>query len=291
MESNTPYIVCFGEVLWDVYADGKKPGGAPFNVAAHAKKLGLQAHMISKVGNDPYGKEIREAMYAQGISSEYTNSDYTFETGVVNVLLDEEGKPSYDIKMPVAWDYIHFDDNNKTLVTSSKAFVYGSLVCRTSQSRQSLFELAKLSKLNICDLNIRQSFFDKELIRSLLEITHILKINDEEAQLLRELFEIEEADFYEKLSEQFSLDMIIQTLGAEGAEAFHKGQLYATPGVKTNVVDTVGSGDSFLAAFIHNYLQGENISLCLEKGCVLGAYVASKQGAIPEHPVKTIASK
>ena len=288
MENKQGYIVCFGEVLWDVYPDGKKLGGAPFNVSAHANKLGLKAHMISKVGNDPYGEEILEAIDAQGISTKYTQLDSTFDTGVVNVLLDENGKPSYDIKNPVAWDYIHINDENKTLLMKSAAFVYGSLVCRTSQSRKSLFELAKSSKLNICDLNIRQSFFDKDLINSLLEITDILKINDEEAALLKELFEINEADFYKNLSELFSLDMIIQTLGADGAEAYYKGQLFTAPGIKTHVVDTVGSGDSFLAAFIRNYLNGEMVSSCLESGCELGAYVASKKGAIPEHPSKEI---
>ena len=283
MENNTPYIVCFGEVLWDVYPNGKKLGGAPFNVSAHANKLGLKAHMISKVGNDPYGEEIREAMHAQGISSNYTQLDYNLETGVVDVLLDQKGKPSYNIKTPVAWDEIHTNDENIALLKQSEAFVYGSLVCRTNKSRASLFELAKLSKLNICDLNIRQTFFDKELITALLEITHILKINDEEAELLMDLFEIKESEFYKKLSDQFSLGIIIQTLGAKGAEAYSNGQLYVTPGIKTNVIDTVGSGDSFLAAFIQHYLNEGNISSCLEKGCELGAYVASKEGAIPEH--------
>jgi len=286
MEKNKPYIVCFGEVLWDVYPDGKKLGGAPFNVAAHTNKLGPKAHIISRVGNDPYGKEILEAIQTQGITSNYTQLDHTYDTGIVDVLLDEKGKPSYNIKAPVAWDFIHANDENKSLLMNSEAFVYGSLVCRSNQSRQSLFELANLSKLNICDLNIRQSFFDKELIAALLEITHILKINDEEAELLQELFGIEEADFYKKLSEQFSLDIIIQTLGANGAEAYSNGQLHTSPGIKTNVVDTVGSGDSFLAAFIQHYLNGGNISTCLKKGCELGAYVASKQGAIPEHPSK-----
>jgi len=288
MEKNTPYIVCFGEVLWDVYPDGKKLGGAPFNVSAHVNKLGLKAHMVSKVGNDPYGEEIRKAMQTQGILTNYTQLDDILETGIVDVLLDEEGKPSYTIKIPVAWDDIHTNDENIALLKKSEAFVYGSLACRTNQSRVSLFELASYSKLNICDLNIRQTFFDKELITALLEITHILKINDEEAELLSEMFGLEAADFYKKLSEQFSLDIIIQTLGANGAEAYSKGQLYATPGIKTNVVDTVGSGDSFLAAFIQHFLNGGNISSCLEKGCELGAYVASQQGAIPEHPSKKI---
>ena len=110
-------------------------------------------------------------------------------------------------------------------------------------------------------------------------------------ELLQELFEIEETDFYKKLSEQFSLDIIIQTLGADGAEAYCNGKLHTAPGIKTNVIDTVGSGDSFLAAFIQNYLNGENISKCLKEGCKLGAYVASKQGAIPEQlSIKKVSS-
>lgn len=288
MENNKPYIVCFGEVLWDVYPEGKKLGGAPFNVTAHAMKLGLQASMISKIGNDSYGEEILLAMQEHGILTHHTQLDYTFKTGVVDVLLNLDGKPTYDIKAPVAWDYIHTNEESKSLVKNSEAFVYGSLICRKSRSKQSLFELAELSNLNICDLNIRQSFFDKELISSLLEITNILKINDEEADLLKELFELGQTDFYKKLSDKFSLEIIIQTLGANGAEAYSNGQLFVAPGIKTTVIDTVGSGDSFLAAFIKNYLKGEDISTCLVKGCELGAFVASKHGAIPEHPPKMI---
>jgi fructokinase len=278
----TPYIVCFGEVLWDVYPDGKKLGGAPFNVAAHATQLGLKAQMISRIGKDELGEEIIKAIKEQGISPGYTVADKNYETGVVDVLLDQQGKPAYNIKQPAAWDFIVTNRDNITLVEEAEAFVFGSLACRSATSRKSLFELAKLSKRNICDLNIRLSYYNEDLITSLLQITNILKINDEEAHLLQSLYGISEGNFYEALTEKFGLDIIIQTLGANGAEAFHNGKIVRCPGVKIEVVDTVGSGDSFLAAFIRQLLNGEDLESCLRFATATGALIATKRGAIPE---------
>jgi fructokinase len=284
----TPYIVCFGEVLWDVYPDGKKLGGAPFNVAAHATQLGLKAHMISRVGKDALGEEIIQAIKAHSISPGYTVMDENFETGVVNVLLDQQGKPTYDIKQPAAWDFIVANRDNITLVQEAEAFVFGSLACRSTISRNSLFELAKLSRRNICDLNIRLNYYNEDLITALLQISNILKINDEEAHLLQSLYSIPEAKFYETLSEKFGLDLIIQTLGAQGAEVYQDGKVVRSPGVRIDVVDTVGSGDSFLAAFIRQLLAGENLESCLRFATATGALIATKRGAIPEISEKEI---
>jgi fructokinase len=278
----TPYIVCFGEVLWDVYPEGKKLGGAPFNVAAHATQLGLKAQMISRVGKDALGEEIIKAIKSQGISPGYTVVDKHHDTGVVDVLLDQQGKPTYNIKQPAAWDFIVANRDNITLVQEAEAFVFGSLACRSATSRNSLFELAKLSRRNICDLNIRLNYYNEDLITALLQITNILKINDEEAHLLQSLYGLPEENFYEALSQKFDLDLIIQTLGANGAEAYHNGKVIRCPGVKIDVVDTVGSGDSFLAAFIRQFLAGEDLESCLRFATATGALIATRRGAIPE---------
>ncbi len=285
MQDTLPYIVCFGEVLWDVYPEGKRLGGAPFNVAAHMTQLGTPAYIISKIGNDDLGKEIIEVIRESDVSPEYIAMDYTRDTGVVNVVLDETAKPTYEIARSSAWDYIYTDTKNKDLVAHAQALVFGSLVCRSKRSKKSLFELIELSSLNICDLNIRLSFYNKKLVEELLEKTQILKINDEEAELLIKMFRIEPRSFYPELTRRFSLDVIIQTLGADGAEAYAQGELHKAAGIPVEVVDTVGSGDAFLAAFIHNYLKNESIEDCLKRACKLGAYVATQSGAIPKHRV------
>ena len=281
MQNNNPYIVCFGEVLWDVYPDEKYLGGAPFNVAAHARQLGMKSEIISSVGDDANGQEILEAIKNQKLSTAYTTVNSQYATGVVNVVLNETGHPTYEIKAPVAWDYIVADDKIMELVSSSKALVYGSLACRSATSRHTLFELIKRSPLNICDLNIRLSFYDKGLVETLLQSANVLKINDDEAALLTQLFDLDENDFYKELSTQFSIDIIIQTLGAKGAEVYSNGTLHAVDAVKIEVVDTVGSGDAFLAAFIAEMLAGKELNDCLQFAVGTGGLLATKRGAVP----------
>lgn len=251
-------IVCFGEVLWDVYADGKKLGGAPFNVAAHLHQLGSESHMISKVGNDDLGKEILKSVAAQSISTRYTLIDQEYHTGMVQVTLDDQGKPSYDIKQPAAWDRLLLTEQNQIIVREAAALVYGSLACRSDQNLETLLTLTEVSKLNICDLNIRLDYYSESLISTLLHRADILKINDEEAHLLMQIYGIEKQDFYATITQKFGIGIIIQTLGADGAEVYSDSKVYHSKGFEVEVLDTVGSGDAFLAGFIHHYLRGEN---------------------------------
>lgn len=276
-------IVCFGEVLWDVYPNEKKLGGAPFNVAAHLKQLGSEVNIITKVGKDDLGNEIIKAIETQNISTEQLQIDEELPTGTVQVELDENGIPNYEIKEPVAWDLIQKKLTNLELVKNANALVYGTLACRTSQNFDTLNYLIKSSQLNICDLNIRQNFYSKTLIEKLLNVTHILKVNEEEEQLLIEMFDFDVKNFYKQIQSAFNLEIIIKTKGANGAEAWQDGKIDQVEGVKVNVVNTVGSGDAFLAAFLHHYLNQKNIKTCLTEAAKLGAYVATQVDAIPKH--------
>ena len=281
-------IVCFGEVLWDVFPTGKKLGGAPFNVAAHTAQHGDKSSIISAVGSDELGKEILNEIALKRVSSKFVQIDQEHETGVVKVELDEKGIPSYDIKKPVAWDFISFDMDMIKSVQQCNAFVFGSLASRSEKSRKSLITMLSHAKLKICDLNIRQNYYSKSLIRELLFHCNILKINDDEATLLGELFDINQNDFYKHLSSLFNISMIIQTLGADGAEAWKNDHLYKSPGYKVRVLDTVGSGDAFLSSFIHHYLDDEPIDICISRACQLGAFVATQHGAVPGYESKKI---
>jgi len=277
-------VVCYGEVLWDVYPEGKKLGGAPFNVAAHLRQLNRAVKVITRIGDDALGAEIETAISSQDLSLDYVQKDTTKETGVVLVTLDDQGHPEYEIKVPVAWDAIALTESNQQAVRESKALVFGSLACRSETSRATLTKLAQLSPLNICDLNIRQSFYDKELVTNLLELTDILKLNDEEAELLKSFYGLNSEKALIKLAEDFGLKLIIITKGGEGVTALSEDEEYFSPAEKIQVVDTVGSGDAFLAAFLDAYFNDLPISDCLHKGCKLGAYVATQPGAIPAHP-------
>ncbi len=273
-------VTCFGEILWDVYPDTRHVGGAPFNVAAHLKQLGSEAYIVSRVGSDELGSEIMAEVLQRQVDKDHLQIDMTLSTGVVAVNLDN-GIPSYDIRMPSAWDAIELTEENKKLVEGSSALVYGTLASRSAISRTSLQQLMDLSPLNICDLNIRQAYYDDDLISSLLRKTHILKINDEEADLLVNIFGLTQDKLYEQLVEKFSISTIIKTLGKDGAEVYSSGATYRAAAFPITVIDTVGSGDAFLAAFIHNYLREESLQVCIEEACRLGAYVATQSGAVP----------
>ncbi len=282
-------IICYGEMLWDCYPDTKKPGGAPLNVAAHLAMHGNQTSIITKVGKDKLGTELLAFAKAINVDCNYVQETKDLETGQVLVTLTDKGIPHYEILAPVAWDNIENEEQLNSAVANSAAFVYGSLAARNPISKKTLLNLLKLSNLNICDLNIRQSYFSRDLLHELLSRTHILKINEEEAVLLSKLFNLKYEKLMEKIADKFGLDMVILTLGSKGAEVLEQGIVYKTGTYKIVPVDTVGSGDAFLAAFIHSLLAGEKIESALDHAMLMGAYVATQQGAIPHHNLDMIA--
>ena len=274
-------VVCFGEILFDVYPDKKVIGGAPFNVAAHLAQIGDQASIISRIGEDGNGSEVLAQVAQHKLSTETIQIDSRFPTGLVNVSLDDKGSPSYQIQEPSSWDNIAASKNDLQLVSEADAFVFGSLACRGSKSKSSLLKFADNSNLNICDLNIRLNYYDQKLISTLLELTHVLKINDEEAELLIDMFDLPKEAYLKAIGDKFGISVIIETKGADGAVAYSGGKTVEAAGVKIKVVDTVGSGDAFLAAFIHHFLKHQPLEGCLFHACKRGALVATQHGAVP----------
>lgn len=279
--NSTKAIVTYGEVLWDVFPDGRQLGGAPFNVAAHCRLLGVSSRMISAVGLDEPGAGILSEADRLGVDRELIESLADYPTGTVQVTTDANGQPTYRILSPVAWDYIRISDAAIESVQQAGAFVYGSLACRHAVSRETLFSLLRQAKTRVLDLNIRQEFYTPELIASLLDHSDILKINEDELELLSKLYDLSPETLPHWLLEHKRIRLVVVTRGAEGAEAFTQHEHCQTPGVAVQVVNTVGSGDAFLAAFLVHYLQGESLQNCLEQACERGAFVATQPGAIP----------
>ena len=276
-------LVCFGEVLLDNYPDGKKLGGAPLNVAAHLSQLGDEVNLISRIGVDADGASILTEIIKYGISNDSIQQDSRLPTGLVHVNLDENGIPTYKIDMPSSWDNIACSSRDIENVSQADALVFGSLACRNGKSKSSLLKLAEHSNLNICDLNIRQDFYNKTLIKTLLELSHVLKINTEEAELIQEMFGLEKKEFHQALSNKFGISVIIETKGKDGAIVFSGGRVAKATGIKVDAIDTVGSGDAFLATFLHHFLNNVSLDKCLDRACRMGAFVATKSGAIPSH--------
>lgn len=281
---SNPAIVCFGEFLWDVLPTGRVAGGAPMNVAFHANQLGLESKMISNVGDDDLGQELLLFLKNIDVSVELIQTNNTLPTGIVNVTLDQNGSPFYEIVSPVAWDDIHLDNKGKDFVKNAAAMVFGSLACRTERNKRTLLEYAALANIRVFDVNLRAPYYSKSLVEELLDKADIVKMNDEELALIAEWQGLsgDEKSQMETIKNQFGLDVVILTKGSQGAACLDETGYYEQPGFRIQVQDTIGSGDSFLAAFLSHFLKGKDIPDCLVFAGAVGALVATKQGGTPK---------
>lgn len=278
-----PTIICFGEVLWDLLPSGKIAGGAPMNVAFHANQFGLNSKMISRIGQDGLGEELLDFLNQKGVSTQFVQADGSFPTGIVNVVLDEKGSPSYEIVQPAAWDFVQPDAGMLDAVRQADVLVFGSLACRNGITKQTLLELLGAAKLRVLDVNVRQPYFSKGLLEELLSQADIVKMNDEELELISGYW-IELHDPLEQmvfLKNKFGLETLIVTRGSNGAACLDASGYCEQAGYRVTVKDTIGSGDSFLAAFLSKLLNAESTAECLRFACAIGALVASKQGGTP----------
>ena len=283
-------IIGMGEVLWDVLPEGKKLGGAPCNFAYHVSQFGLESCAVSAIGDDILGKEIIKNLDEKKVT--YHIDTVPYPTGTVQVELDANGVPQYEIKENVAWDNIPYTARLETLAEQTKAICYGSLAQRNVVSRNTINRFldaipAENDPLVVFDINLRQGFYTKEIICNSMERCNILKINDEELVLVSRLFGYPGIDLQDKcwiLLGKYNLKMLILTCGINGSYVFTPGNVsfQATPSVK--VADTVGAGDSFTAAFIASILKGESVAEAHRRAVEVSAYVCTQNGAMPKLP-------
>ncbi len=284
-------VVCFGEILWDVFPTHKKIGGAPLNVALRMRSLGVNSSIISKIGNDENGKEIVQYIYNHNISSELIQEDSEYKTGVVHVMINEKGNASYDIHYPSAWDKIAINEKILQQVSEADAFVYGSLICRDEISRASLFALLDKAKYKILDANLRAPYYTTDVLIELMNKADFIKLNDEELFEISKKMDSPYNSFEQNIkfiAEKTNTAQICVTKGAFGAVLFCNGKFYYNSGYFVNVVDTVGAGDSFLATLIIRLLRGKSPQKSLNYACAIGALVAASEGANPKISEKEI---
>lgn len=276
-------VCCFGEVLWDLLPTGKLAGGAPMNVATHLQNLGITANMISCVGNDALGQEIINFLETKNCTTQHIQTNENHGTGVVKVTLSEKLDATYDIVHPVAWDFIQLTGDLLELVKNTDALVFGTLACRSATTYNTLLALLENASLKIFDVNLRSPHFSKEIIENLLQKANIVKMNDDELKIIGEWYFPTTTDeaMLRNIAEKFELKTLIVTQGGEGAMLLHEGNYYKANGFKVKVADTIGSGDSFLAGFLKNYLAGNPPQFSINYACALGALVASHHGANP----------
>ena len=282
------YVVGLGEVLWDVLPEGKKLGGAPANFAYHAGQfLGSDNTIaVSALGNDKLGDETIEALKEHGLNDLLPRVPYP--TGTVQVQLDEQGIPTYDIKANVAWDNIPFDEDIAAIARNCRAVCFGSLAQRNVVSRETIHKFLDATPadcVKIFDINLRQQFYTKEIIKESLLRCNILKINDEELVLIGRMFGYPGLDIENKcwlILGKYNLDMLVLTCGTNGSYVFTPGQMsfQATP--KVEVADTVGAGDSFTGSFCAAILSGKPVTEAHQLAVEVSAFVCTQNGAMPE---------
>ena len=285
-----PGIVCFGEILWDILPDKSVPGGAPMNVAYHLHQLGDHPALYTRVGADERGRQLMEILREKGINRDLVQLDHDTPTGIVHAKANEEGEMSYEIVSPAAWDHIAMDSVAENTVREADYFVYGSLIARHQTSRDTLFRMLEIARNKVLDINLRTPHFNRALVENLLEKSDVVKMNIAELELITGWF----SDYtdtkarMELIQARFGVPTVIVTMGGDGAIVHFRGQWFAHPGYKVKVADTIGSGDSFLAAFLSEISQGKEPGQALKFASGLGALVASKTGGWPDYSINEV---
>lgn len=283
--SNKLKAVCFGEILFDVFLKNKKIGGAPLNVASRLKSFGIDVSIISAVGNDNNGKELKEYFKKLDIDTNSIQIKENYPTGVVNVRLNEKGNASYDITYPSAWDKIRLSIDDTELVKNADFFIYGSLASRDESTKKTLLQLLEVAKYRIFDVNLRVPNYTEKTLIELMKFADFIKFNDDELYEMAKYLNSNHKSLEQNMkfiAKETNTDTICVTLGCHGAVLFYKGKFYNNCGFKVDVVDTVGSGDSFLASLISKLFSEVDPQEALNFACAVGAIVAQYEGANPE---------
>ncbi len=282
------YVVGLGEVLWDVLPEGKKLGGAPANFAYHAGQFGLDTLAVSALGEDALAEETIQALRENGLH--YLLPRVAFPTGTVQVTLSGDGIPAYEIKENVAWDNIPYTPEIADVARQCRAVCFGSLAQRSAVSwatiRQFLDD-TPADCLKIFDINLRQQFYNKEVIEQSLQRCNILKINDEELVVIKRMYgydDLDMRDICEKMLAAYHLKMLVLTCGTNGSYVFAPGITSFQETPRVTVADTVGAGDSFTGSFCAAILNGKPIEKAHRTAVTVSAFVCTQNGAMPKYP-------
>lgn len=293
MNAAKPVVVGLGEVLWDVFPDGPRFGGAPANYACHAAHLGADSRMASAVGPDDLGERALQALRDHGVeTAAVQQSDYP--TGAVYIQLDTEGKASYEFLENTAWDHLDWSPELAALAARADAVSFGTLGQRSSRSQQTIRRFVTataVSCLRIFDINLRPPFYADDTILESLQIANILKLNDDELPIVAKLCGLAgtDSDIMRSLAQRFDLQLVALTRGARGALLVRDEQVSDHPGVIASVIDTVGAGDAFTATLTLGLLTGLELEVINDRASRVAAFVCSQAGATPQLPNAIVA--
>jgi fructokinase len=277
-------------VLWDILPSAAVPGGAPMNVTYHLHKLQKDPALITRIGDDEKGKELRRIFSSAGVCTDFFQLDQEHETGKVYAKMNEQHEVVYDIVKPVAWDFISWNESLQSAVSESDYFIFGSLAVRNRISKNTLFQLLESANKKVLDINLRHPHFNQKIIEELISKADFLKLNLAELELISEMyFNYKDLkDRAKALMDKFHLAKMVVTLGAEGAILFWEEKEYKHNGYTVNVKDTIGSGDAFLAGLISKWMENASPQSALQFASALGAFIAGKTGGCPDYEVQEI---
>lgn len=282
-------IVAIGEVLWDVFPSSERLGGAPFNFAAHASRLGHQVQFVSAVGDDDRGRLILHRAHELRLRTDFLQTVSDPPTGMVSVALDEQGKPTFHLHRPAAYDAVRMgDDAIERLQAWQPDWLYfGTLHQIYPEVRTLTARLAQAlpAAKRFYDINLRPPCYSRELLEALLPLANVVKWNDDEALEVDAMFGFAPRplrEFTAHWQTHYGWDAVAVTRGPHGCVVRIGGDYAEAPGVPIQVADTVGAGDAFAAAFLHGLSQGWDAMAAGGFANRVGALVASRHGAIPE---------
>ena len=285
-------LLSFGEILWDIVDSREYLGGAPFNLAVHAARCGVDCTFISSIGDDGRGREALATAEKMNIDCRYIQVNADHPTGTVDAVISGGGQPEYIIHESVAYDFIALDAGSIKRIVESRfdVFCFGSLAQRNRTTGDSLMRLlAELNKSDtkiFCDVNLRQNYFNKAILESSLMACDILKLNDEEVKVISKLFnssvQTSTEDFCVSLGRQMDIKEIIVTMGEKGALVFDGKDCNLIEGEKVEVINTIGAGDAFSAVFLCKRLTGKSPQQAACLANRIAAFVCTQNGAVPE---------
>jgi fructokinase len=279
-------IVGLGEVLWDLLPAGRQLGGAPFNFTFHCHQLGHPAAMVSRVGADDLGRDIRVVLRERELSDEFVQEDFDHPTGTVVVRLDDKGQPDYTIVEDVAYDHITWQPTWPALFSQAQAVCFGTLVQREPTGEEAVRRAvaAASNALTVYDVNLRQKFFNRRVLEESLRACRWVKLNDDELVVLRDLLQLSgktEPTTVRALRRKYDVELACLTRGANGCLVQTDDEEVTVAGQTVQVVDTVGAGDAFTAGLLTAVLEGREIAEAAAFANRLAARVASSAGGTP----------
>ncbi len=280
-------VVGLGEILWDMLPNGKQLGGAPANFAYISTLLGAEGIVASRVGSDSLGNEALQQLAALGVTTGFVQSDTVHPTGTVQVEVDHAGQPKFEIAEGVAWDFLEWTPDWQKLAAQADAICFGSLAQRAATSRATIRKFLGATQkgaVRVFDVNLRQAFFSQEVLVESMKVADIVKLNHEELPRIMQVFGLEHRDEIaaaDSLMELHHLKLICVTRGCRGSLLIRQQGLNEHPGYRIRVADAIGAGDAFTAGLVHEYLRGSSLPEMNETANRVGAWVASRVGAMP----------